>query len=701
MTLKKRIATYLQALQLTFLLVLLGLSASVLNAQTQLPKFDFQAEHYDVQAALHPAEQNLTAEAKVEFVAKKASRTVLVELHPDLHVDAVKLAIDGRKLDFQRDSFNPLDLEVTLPSMAQPGMHVTLIFNYSGAFANDDDSPTKDVRFAWIDKTSAYLLLPARWFPLTSYPSNRYTATFQITVPDNFAVTGTGQSSTPNSVPAEKPGEPGRSVYTFNCKEAAPVGTFVAGNLQLAPVEAQGLNISVFAPPAASATAPRYGDELANVLTYYSNEFGPLPSPTMTLAQLPDGTVDSFSAPGLLLLSARDWGTTVNQNELARLSAQQWWGNQVLPASPGDAWVTDGLAQYVTAMYIEHSQGEQGFRRELTNYAVGSVMFESATPIAQSQDLQPYSQQYQSIVVDKGAMVFHMLRTSMGDAAFNSLLHDFYTAHTGKTASIEDFEKAAEAHMPARKTGQPHLNLTAFFSQWLDSTGIPEFKLDYIVYRTPKGFKVVGKVTQPLETFNMPVEIRVNTEGNPVTKTVQVIGTSTPFEIESFNVPKPDGILIDPDNDLLKVSPKLHVRALIARGEGLAAQGNFQEAIQQYQQALALQANNSLADFRIGESYFYQKNYSASADSFRNALDGDLDSSYKWVEVWSHIYLGKIFDLTGSRERAINEYQKAEELKDNTGGAQQEAEKYMKSPYTAAGSTQSPTTKPEEKSSKP
>ncbi|MGH9709184.1 MAG: M1 family aminopeptidase [Candidatus Acidiferrales bacterium] len=702
MTKKTSVTRCSQAIQLTFLLLLLGLVVRASSAQTQqLPKFDFQAVHYDVQAALHPAEQNLSAEAKVELVAKSASRTILVELHPDLHVDAVKLAVDGRKLEFQRDSFNPLDLEVTLPSLAQPGMHVTLIFDYSGAFANDDDSPTKDVRFAWIDKNSAYLLLPARWFPLTNYPSNRYTATFQITVPDNFAVTGTGQSSTPNALPAEKPGEPGRSVYTFNCKDAGPVGTFVAGNLQLAPVRAQGLAISVFAPPTASSTASRYGDELANILTYYSSAFGALPSPDITLAQLPDGTVDGFSAPGLLLLSARDWGTTVNQSELAHLAAQQWWGNQVLPASPGDAWVTDGLSQYVSAMYIEHSQGEQGFRRELTNYAVGSAMFEDAAPIAQAQNLQPYSQQYESVVVDKGAMVFHMLRTSMGDAAFNSLLHDFYVAHAGKTASIEDFEKVAEAKLPAPKTGQPQLNLVAFFSQWLNSTGIPEFKMDYIVYRTPKGFKVVGKVTQSLETFNMPVEIRIDTEGNPVTKTVQVVGTSTPFEIETFGRPKPDGISIDPENDLLKSSPKLHVRALIARGEGLAALGNFQEAIQQYQQALALQANNSLADFRIGEAYFYQKNYSASADSFRSSLDGDLDSSYKWVEVWSHLYLGKIFDLTGSRERAINEYQKAEELKDNTGGAQQEAEKYMKSPYTAAGSTQAATTKPETKPSQP
>ncbi len=445
MTLKTSIARHPRAFQFAFLLLLLGLDTGLSRGQTQLPKFDFQAVHYEVNAALHPAEQNLTAEAKVELVAKTASRTILVELHPDLHVDAVKLATDGRKLDFQRDSFNPLDLEVTLPSMAQPGMHVTLIFDYSGAFANDDDSPTKDVRFAWIDKNSAYLLLPARWFPLTNYPSNRYTATFQITVPDSFAVTGTGQSSTPNSLPAEKPGESGRSVYTFNCKDAAPVGTFVAGNLQLAPVQAQGLNISVFAPPAASATAARYGDELANVLTYYSNEFGPLPSPSVTLAQLPDGTVDGFSAPGLLLLSVRDWGTTVNQNELAHLSAQQWWGNQVLPASPGDAWVTDGLAQYVAAMYIEHSQGEQGFRRELTNYAIGSVMFEGATPIAQAQDLQPYSQQYQSIVVDKGAMVFHMLRTSMGDAAFNSVLHDFYDGARGKDRKHRGFRKSSRS----------------------------------------------------------------------------------------------------------------------------------------------------------------------------------------------------------------------------------------------------------------
>jgi len=225
------------------------------------------------------------------------------------------------------------------------------------------------------------------------------------------------------------------------------------------------------------------------------------------------------------------------------------------------------------------------------------------------------------------------------------------------------------------------VNLVAFFSQWLNSTGIPDFKLEYIVYRTKKGFKVVGKVNQDLDTFRMPVEVRVDTEGNPEYKKINVAGLASQFQIETFGRPKPNGITLDPNNNLLKASPKLRVRAAIARGEGLAAQGKFYDAVQEYQHALDLQANNSLAHFRVGEALFYQKNYQAAANAFRAALDGDLDTAYKWVEVWSHIYIGKIYDLTGQRERAVNEYSRAQHLKDDTGGAQAEADRYLKKPY--------------------
>jgi hypothetical protein len=57
----------------------------------------------------------------------------------------------------------------------------------------------------------------------------------------------------------------------------------------------------------------------------------------------------------------------------------------------------------------------------------------------------------------------------------------------------------------------------------------------------------------------------------------------------------------------------------------------------------------------------------------------------KWTEVWGHIYLGEIFDLLGQRERAINEYSKARQTNDNTGGAQEQIEKLIKKPYSEPG----------------
>jgi tetratricopeptide (TPR) repeat protein len=654
--------------------------AAAATARAQAPRaFPFRATKYDVQVQLQPDSQTIAAIAKVDFVANEVGRTVLVELHPDLHINSVKTAT-GQTLSFQRDNNEPLYLSIGLPDTATPGKQVSLTFDYAGPLSNEDDSPTKGVRFGSVDKTSAYLLLPARWFPLTDYPSNRYTGTFKIIVPSSFVVVGTGTSASPTTMPGIGKG-PTQAEYTFKCDRPALVGTFVAGSLQLSPVETEGYKFSLFTPPSEASTTTAYADSLAHILSYYTDTFGALESqPNLTVAQMPDGSVDGFSAPGLLLISAHLWSSKPNDELLAQLAAAQWWGDRVLPATPSDLWVTDGLSHYASAMYLEQSDGVVGLHRALEDFAVGALMYENETPISQAQRLPIYSEQYQSVVDDKGAMVFHMLRTELTDDNFSALLKEFYQQTAGKTASIDQIEKLAAGKVPPTKPGDPPLNLVAFFSQWLNSTGVPEFKMDYIVYRTVRGFKIVGKVHQDLDTFRMPVEVKVDTEGNPETKKILVDGTTSAFEIDTFGRPKPGGIIIDPNNNLLKSSPKLRVRAAVARGEGLAAQGKFFEAIQEYQRALDLQPNNSLADFRMGEAMFYQKNYQAAANSFRAALGGDLDP--KWIDVWSHIYIGKIYDLLGQRERAVNEYSLAQHTNDDTAGAQGEIQQWLQKPYT-------------------
>ena len=713
----------------------------------------FRAVSYDVTASLSPIDQTLSARAIVEFEASEPSRNLECELHPNLHLSDV-LDANGTPIAFERDEINELVVRVTLPNPVGTGQRTKLTFVYSGPLANEESSPVPGMRLASIGNDGIYLLLPARWFPLTGYPSNRYTGVFHIEVPQNFTVVGTGVAEAPKasassvaaapapapSTPASQrslpmrplgnqiPQAPARTLYTFRVDRPQAAGTFVASALQLVPVKAEGLNISVYVPSSAATTAQPYGESVARSVGIFSDMFGPLAQPNLAVVQIPDGTLPSFPAPGLLLVSQREWSAMPNNRLLANLVSSQWWGNQVMPASASDTWLTDGLSRYCEALYVEQATSKEGLDQTLDDFAIGALMYESSAPIAEAGRLVPFSPEYQSVVVNKGAEIFHMLRGQLGDSNFFGLLKDFATQYSGKWASIDNFEQMAEArgsqikvtaiastsvdtsddasgppvlkHAAAATDAAPAsapvignapsassadsgtLNLRPFFAQWVRSTGVPEFSVDYTVFRTKAGFQIVGKVKQSLDFFRMPVELEIQTEGNPEIKTIEISGRESDFNLDVFGRPKPNGIVLDPHDYILKSSDRLHVRSIIARGEALAEQGRFYDAIQQYSQALDLQKNNSLADFRMAEAFFYQKNYSAAANAFRDALDGDLDQSYKWVEVWSHIYLGKIYDLAGDRTRAVNEYNKAEQTNNDTGGAQEEAQKYITQPYT-------------------
>jgi tetratricopeptide (TPR) repeat protein len=677
-----------------FPVLLLGLTLPAAAPAQDVSKENFLAQHYDVAATIEPAGQSLSAVAKVDFRARDASSIVRVELHPNLNVSSVKDAT-GKLLNIDRDQLNPMLLAVNLPSPVAAGSTVSLTFTYTGLLANEENSPVPGLRLASIYKDGAYLLLPARWFPLTAYPTNRYTGTFRLTVPDTFVVAGTGKSQSPTPVAAKSAAEGGRLLYVFECKDAQPNGSFVAGPLQQNAKQAEGLEVSVFAPPADSKNAQDFANAVARSVTAFSDLFGGLPDPSFTVVEMPDGGLREFSGPGFLALSHRAWDPKINDRVIARLVASQWWGNRVLPATRGDVWISDGLARYSEALYAEQNAGKEAGLRAVDDFAVGALMNEEAAPISQAARLTPFTSDYRSVVVNKGAMQFHMLRAQLGDVAFKSLLHKFYATYAGKQATNAEFEQlAVQQTQAATKPGQQQPNLSAFFAQWLNSTGVPDFKIEYVVYRTPKGFRVVGKITQPLDTFSMPVQLRIETEGNPEMKTVDVTGTESTFTVETFGRPKPGGIKIDPNNVVLKGNTGLRARAAIARGEELAESGRYFDAIQQYQKALNIQPGRPLANFRMGEAFFYQKNYQAAANAFRESLQGVPEPSEKWTEVWGHVYLGMIFDLLGQRERAVNEYSKAKQTNDNTGGAQEASDRYLKKPYSEGGAQAASAAKP-------
>jgi aminopeptidase N len=279
------------------------------------------------------------------------------------------------------------------------------------------------------------------------------------------------------------------------------------------------------------------------------------------------------------------------------------------------------------------------------------------------------------MTLEKGAMVFHMLRWELGDDAFQQFLRGLLAQYTDKGIRSDDVQKVAEA----QSGSQNPLDLTAFFAQWVDGTGAPQFVDKYSVYRlgNNKGFRTVGSIGEDLDLFRMPVELRIETDGKTEDKRIDVSGTDSPYTVETFG--RPRRIQIDPENWVLKSTPDLAVRVAVLRGQQLVAQGDYTAALGEYQKALDANKSSSLASYRIGEVFFLQRNYQAAANSFRDALRGDDDP--RWTEVWSHIHLGYIFDVTGQRDRAVNEYRLAVQTNDNTQGAINEARARMAAPY--------------------
>jgi tetratricopeptide (TPR) repeat protein len=464
-------------------------------------------------------------------------------------------------------------------------------------------------------------------------------------------------------------GKPGDQ-YDFNWTKPGFPGTVIAGRF-VAPVSASGAaNLHVYLGISHQGAKNELAETAAKEVDFFTNTFGAPESSRLNVVELPDDTLPAVWAPELAAIMGSRTGDKSGIRLLANTIAHQWWGSEVSPQSMNDAWITNGMSRYAELMYLEDENGKTAMKNALQDVSAGALAYDT-TPLSSSGRLGAFSPQFQSMTLEKGAMVFHMLRWEVGDAMFKKILQGALSEYTDRGMRSSDFEKVAEA--------QSQQQLTPFFAQWVDGTGAPQFVNKYAVYRlgNNKGFRTIGEIQQDLDLFRMPVELRVETDGKTELKKVDVVGSDSQFVVDTFG--RPRHISIDPENWVLKASPDLQVRVAILKGQQLVAQGDLAAALGEFQKALEANSQSSLANYRIGEVLFSQRNYQASANAYRDALRGDGDP--RWTEVWSHIRLGEIFDVTGQRDRAVNEYRQAVQTNDNTQGAVNEARLYLQKPY--------------------
>ncbi len=619
---------------------------------------------YAIDAELEPATHHLAATAAVSFAAPEGAETVSFGFHPALKVSKISDE-SGKVLTGERLPDGTIRVTPATPFVRGQASRWT--FEYEGAITGNDDGPVEGLKLAAIQEPISYLLYPARWFPSSGYLTDRFTAEMHIRVPQGMRVFASGSqgASKPVTLANGKQGDQ----YDFNWTKPGFPGTVIAGRY-VDPVTAGPGNVKVYLTLAHQASGNQLAQTAAREYDFFTDSFGAPETSHLNVVELPDDTLPAVWAPELAAILGSRVGDKSGVRLLANTIAHQWWGSEVSPRTLNDAWITNGMARYGELMYVEDESGKSAMRAALLDVSAGALAYDTI-PLSSASRLSPFSPEFQSMTLEKGAMIFHMLRWEVSDKAFLATLKGALSQFTDTGMRSADFVKVAEA--------QSQQQLTAFFAQWVDGTGAPVFTNKYAIYRlgNNKGFRTIGEIQQDLDLFRMPVELRVETDGKTEVRKIDVVGTDTEFVVDTFG--RPRRISIDPQNWVLKTTPDLQVRVAILKGQQLVAQGDMTAALAEYQKALEANPQSSLASYRIGELLFAQHNYQASVNAYRDALRGDGEP--RWTEAWSHIALGKIFDITGQRDRAVNEYRLAVQTNDNTQGAVNEARQWLQKPY--------------------
>lgn len=634
-------------------------------------KTRLRADDYQIDVELLPQTHKLTAHATVKVTALEDISVATFQLNNALRI--TKLTDANNKALTPERNTQDSSVRIALPSGIAKNASTTFNFEYEGTLESADDSPVQGLKLAYVGPDTSYLLYSGLWFPVAGYGVNRFTSTISVTVPAHMVVIGSGKEVAAQA--SASPKNPATTLansktFTFAWDKPSFPGTIIAGTFQEFKSDDAGIDLHVFFKPNHQALGAEYASTAVKAFTYFVTQYGNAPSTRLKIVELPDETVPTAWAPEIAALSSRAVTEKVNYRLLANTIAHQWWGVSVSPASKDDWWISDGFSRYSEARYVESAAGAAGLDEMVKDMSVGALAYDSV-PLSSADKLDYFSPEFQSLVTDKGAMILHMLRWVVGEKNYLKIMRDFAANYAGKSASTDDFRALSE-----KVYGE---KLVWFYSQWMDSTSAPEFKAKYTVYRlgNNKGFRIVGAISQDLDLFRMPVNLRIDTDGKTEEKRIEVVGTNSPFSVETFG--RPRRISIDPENRVLTNSADIKLRSSIVRGQGLTQQGDLAGALSEFNKALEVNKNSSLAHYRIAEVFFLQRNYQASANAYRESLNGDGEP--RWTEVWSHLQLGKIFDVTGQRERAVNEYRQAIQTNDNTQGALDECRRYMQKPY--------------------
>jgi hypothetical protein len=214
-----------------------------------------------------------------------------------------------------------------------------------------------------------------------------------------------------------------------------------------------------YAPPDLSQHAESIIKTAVAAVDDFSLRYNPYPYTEFEIVPIVT-SAGGVEFPGMTALSENVY----NQGNLLEAVvvhevAHQWFYNMVGNETQKQPWLDESLAQYVSCQYFLDKYGKQA-EQSCLNAMQARWDSISGQKIPIGKPVSAYtSNEYGAIVYGRGAFFFLALWQQIGQANFDSLMHDYAISFAWEIATTDSFKKLAESHCTC--------DLSALFSEWV------------------------------------------------------------------------------------------------------------------------------------------------------------------------------------------------------------------------------------------
>ncbi len=592
-----------------------------------------QVEHIALDLRLDIPAQILQGVCTIRLLPVRSGITQLT-------LDAVKLEIQSVQVDSITQTYSSdgefLNIRLNSPTVAQQSIEIAIAYRVErperGIYfvLPTSDYPHKPTQ-VWTqgeDEDSRY------WFPCFDYPGQLATSEIRVEVPQNMIAISNGELR-------EEVLTANGKVYHWYQPQIHPsyLMTLAIGEFLEVKDSWRDIPVSYYLAKSYSEAEARLTmGKTPRMIEFFSQKYG-YPYPFNKYAQvcIADFTFGGMENTSTTLLTdscVLDERAAIDDRRseslVAHELAHQWFGDLVVIKHWAHAWIKEGAASYAEILWTEAEYGMD----EGAYYRLGearSYLGEDAERYRRPMVTNIYREAielYDRHIYEKGACVYHMIRTELGEEGFWQTMGLFMHQFAHKTVETIDLLRTIE-----QATGK---NCLSLFDQYVFRGGHPEYKLNYS-WDEENQLAKFSVVQEQEELFDLKLEINFGFISEFIPDSAQST-TETSFKVrvfekeQSFYFPlaqKPSFISFDRGNHYLK-----QVTLEYGLTELKSSLRHNSDPLAKIQAAEAIAKKGGLDAVKALSSAFQQEKFwGVRLEIVKNLATIQLDQAYEAIKI--------------------------------------------------------------------